>query len=83
MENIILANLSVLFFCSVLLLASMASVIFCWMVKMVSLGLRYIFSVVSSGEPSARFFRMTKETQKWLRSYRWLLTTNQFSLGLV
>ena len=39
-ENIIRANLSVLFFCSVCQLASMASVIFCWMVNTVSLGSR-------------------------------------------
>ena len=66
-ENMNRANLSVLFFCSVRLLASTASAIFCWMMNTVSCGSRKIFSVVSSGEPSASFFRMTKDTQKWLR----------------
>lgn len=45
----------------------MASLIFWFTVNTVSFSSRYTFSVVSLTTPSACFFRITKDTQKWLR----------------
>ena len=68
-ENMKFAKRSVLLLCSFFWLSATASSILRLMEMTSSPSSKKIFTLVSSGVPSARVLRMTKLTQKWLRWY--------------